>query len=606
MCPDYDDFGNVIGIDRGGTAADMTYGYDLLHGWVKEITSTGGFEQRLYREDNTGTKLYNGSISAMTWKVPGQNYERRYDYTYDGMNRLIEGAYSHLPVFTPLPGIISSTGEEILAIGESSPQSLIPVIDGPGELVGPININAADQYTERIAYDKNSNITSLERYGMNNQRHYSLIDSLVITRNGNQLKTIEDHAEKHLTYTGASDFYDGYTYDTEYYYNANGALESDINRDIDLIQYDDLGNTRCIYYFEHDQIEYVYAADGTKLRIIHRPASSTALTDSIDYVGNLILKNGQPSMYLFDGGYATFNTNGAVNGWHYYIQDYMGNNRMVVNKNGTKEQITHYYPYGGVIGDISTNESLQAYKFEGKELDRTFGLDNYDIHARQYFAMMPTWDRIDPLAEKYYEISPYVYCAGNPVNLGDYNGNILQLLGDSIAISAAQNEIQSIVGQDYQVSISKDGIVSIPGIENHETVAGQKLSTIIEDPETTTINLVENSSTIFIGEAETATIDMADIDALGEGVAIDSHSAFMHELNEQFLIQVKGINVNAAHRSSRMLESRMKGGIIDASNFEPAGHLQVTVQQPGGLLHQAKILHTNGTIFKVERKIIGK
>ena len=117
-----------------------------------------------------------------------------------------------------------------------------------------------------------------------------------------------------------------------------------------------------------------------------------------------------------------WNTNGTVNGWHYYIQDYMGNNRMVVNKNGVTEQVTHYYPYGGVIGDISTNESVQKYKFEGKELDRTFGLDNYDIHARQYFAMMPTWDRIDPLAEKYYGISPYAYCGGDPINLGDYNG----------------------------------------------------------------------------------------------------------------------------------------------------------------------------------------
>ena len=141
-----------------------------------------------------------------------------------------------------------------------------------------------------------------------------------------------------------------------------------------------------------------------------------------DNLCNLILKNGQPSMYLFEGGYASFNSNGAVNGWHYYISDYMGNNRMVVNKNGTTEQITHFYPYGGVIGDISTNESVQKYKFEGKELDRTFGLDNYDIHARQYFAMAPMWDRIDPLAEDTPQFSPYSYCMGNPVNLGDYNG----------------------------------------------------------------------------------------------------------------------------------------------------------------------------------------
>ena len=173
---------------------------------------------------------------------------------------------------------------------------------------------------------------------------------------------------------------------------------------------------------DHSNIEYIYAADGTKLRTIHRPSSSSALTDSIDYIGNLILKNGQPSMYLFDGGYASFNSNGAINGWHYFIQDYMGNNRMVVNKNGTNEQVTHYYPYGGVIGDISTNENVRKYKFEGKELDRTFGLDNYDIHARQYFAMMPSWDRIDPLAEDSPQFSPYGYCMGDPVNFGDYNG----------------------------------------------------------------------------------------------------------------------------------------------------------------------------------------
>lgn len=110
-------------------------------------------------------------------------------------------------------------GNEPLAMGgtegEAMPLGLIPVIDGPGNPVLP-DYNAADRYTERISYDKNSNITSLERYGMNNQRQYGQIDSLVITRNGNQLKAIEDYTEKHLTYTGASDFYDGCTYSNEY------------------------------------------------------------------------------------------------------------------------------------------------------------------------------------------------------------------------------------------------------------------------------------------------------------------------------------------------------------------------------------------------------
>lgn len=133
-------------------------------------------------------------------------------------------------------------GNEPLAMGgtegETMPLGLIPVIDGPGNPVLPDD-NGSDRYTERISYDKNSNITSIERYGMNNQRQYGQIDSLVISRTGNQLKAIEDYAERRLTYTGASDFYDGYTYNNEYSYNANGSLESDINRDIDLIQYDE-------------------------------------------------------------------------------------------------------------------------------------------------------------------------------------------------------------------------------------------------------------------------------------------------------------------------------------------------------------------------------
>ena len=137
-----------------------------------------------------------------------------------------------------------------------------------------------------------------------------------------------------------------------------------------------------------------------------------------------------------------WNTNGTVNGWHYYIQDYMGNNRMVVNKNGVTEQVTHYYPYGGVIGDISTNESVQKYKFEGKELDRTFGLDNYDIHARQYFAMAPMWDRIDPLTEDNPQFSPYSYCMGDPVNFGDYNGM------DTLQFNSQGELVNTLINQD--------------------------------------------------------------------------------------------------------------------------------------------------------------
>ena len=44
---------------------------------------------------------------------------------------------------------------------------------------------------------------------------------------------------------------------------------------------------------------------------------------------------------------------------------------------GEVEQVNHYYPYGGIMAE-STNESVQRYKYNGKELDRMHGLDWYE------------------------------------------------------------------------------------------------------------------------------------------------------------------------------------------------------------------------------------
>lgn len=45
-----------------------------------------------------------------------------------------------------------------------------------------------------------------------------------------------------------------------------------------------------------------------------------------------------------------------------------------------------------------------------------------DYGDRQYYAPLLTWDRVDPLCEKYYHISPYAYCGNNPVNAIDKEG----------------------------------------------------------------------------------------------------------------------------------------------------------------------------------------
>ncbi len=93
--------------------------------------------------------------------------------------------------------------------------------------------------------------------------------------------------------------------------------------------------------------------------------------------------------------------------------------RIVANQNGEVEQVNHYYPYGGLMGE-STNSDAQPYKYNGKELDRHHGLDWFDYGARWYNGI--SWMTPDPLAEKYYSTSPYVYCLGNPIKYIDPDG----------------------------------------------------------------------------------------------------------------------------------------------------------------------------------------
>ena len=159
-------------------------------------------------------------------------------------------------------------------------------------------------------------------------------------------------------------------------------------------------------------ITYTYAADGTKLRTVHKSGSTTTTTD---YCGNVIYENGVQKLLLTEEGYVTL----ADKKYHYYLKDHQGNNRVVVSQTGAVEETNHYYPFGGLFASTS---SVQPYKYNGKELDTTKGLNLYDYGARMYDPTLGRFTTMDPMAEKYYSVSPYAYCGNNPVNRTDPTG----------------------------------------------------------------------------------------------------------------------------------------------------------------------------------------
>lgn len=75
-----------------------------------------------------------------------------------------------------------------------------------------------------------------------------------------------------------------------------------------------------------------------------------------------------------------------------------------------------------VIPEKPDPSDWQPFRFGGKENLGSVGLNLLDFGARMFSPSAMRWTTMDPMAEKYYDISPYVYCAGNPVFYFDPDG----------------------------------------------------------------------------------------------------------------------------------------------------------------------------------------
>ena len=438
---EYDALNRLAKIIRPKEVGPVTFDYDV-HGWPTKI-ETKSYKEYLFYADGPGTPCYNGNISSQKWTNSNYTPQRSYNFIYDNVNRLTKAEYS----------------------------------EGDG------TSDATGHYDEGVAYDMNGNITALQRHGLRQDGTYGLIDDLKVTLSGNQLSSVTDAAGT-IIREGALDFSTAKDGKALYRYNASGALSGDTGRGITNIEYDDNLNPVRIQFDNGSVTKYVYSADGAKLRVIHYTAmpnisvadgetheltkAEIQAVDSIDYLlgGNLVVKNGRIDKYLLGEGYCDTSAPHCCitpptlilptedkpltkeqeeynkkleEDWKkkikeesskdyfvffFYNSDHLGNNHEMVDNYGTVRQVVNYYPFGTPYCDATSSlyAGQQPYKFNSKEFDTTHGLNTYDYGARQYNSILPSWDRLDPLCEKYYSISPYAYCHDNPVNTTDPDG----------------------------------------------------------------------------------------------------------------------------------------------------------------------------------------
>ena len=176
---------------------------------------------------------------------------------------------------------------------------------------------------------------------------------------------------------------------------------------------------------------YSYLSDGTKTKALN--ASSVGY----DYAGSFTYSHASNGAKTLEsvafGGGRIRRTGSNAYAVDYHITDHLGSVRAIVNASGTVVEQNDYYPFGKRHPNGLTQLAANRWRFSGKEeQDAAFGIAYSDFGAR-FYDRSAAWTTIDPMAEKYYPVSPYVYCNNNPIREIDPSGKNPFVLGGAAA-----------------------------------------------------------------------------------------------------------------------------------------------------------------------------
>ncbi|WP_344702943.1 RHS repeat-associated core domain-containing protein, partial [Prevotella corporis] len=104
----------------------------------------------------------------------------------------------------------------------------------------------------------------------------------------------------------------------------------------------------------------------------------------------------------------------------FYHSDHLGSTSYITDDHANITQYDAYLPYGELLVDEHSSSEDLPYKFNGKELDEETGL--YYYGARYMDPKISMWLGVDPLMEKYTNVSGYVFCHSNPIVRIDRDG----------------------------------------------------------------------------------------------------------------------------------------------------------------------------------------
>ena len=226
--------------------------------------------------------------------------------------------------------------------------------------------------TNGISYDANGNVLAMTRQGMRQGSNmaptqYGVIDQISYEYEGNRVQSVSDAQGQGNADTG--DFRDRNS-GTDYEYYSDGSLKLDRNKQVERIEYNHLGLVTRILLSGGREVQQVYDAAGIKL--YKRLLQNGIEQERMDYVGDVLYRNGVPFSIATDEGRVIFKL-GDVSKYlyEYHYRDMQGNLRVAYRQQGWPDQLARISMEPGlapaeeqVSGELKRWRSNQA-AYEG-------------------------------------------------------------------------------------------------------------------------------------------------------------------------------------------------------------------------------------------------
>ena len=290
------------------------------------------------------------------------------------------------------------------------------------------------RFKESMGCDIMGNIRTLTR-----QTPLGDVNVLSFEYTGNHFKSSYDHSSSRWP-DAYSFLYHSWEPEGAFGYDDNGNETRNLAQNVEYAHYNNHNLPDSVCFPGGNTLLLDYLSDGRRVRT-NTKTYRTALIVPLDDLqllsdpsseteevrdGDFLFRDGRLSRLETPGGYVSLrnDTTGEkrIRGY-YYIKDYLGSVRLTCDyETGEVLQSMEYLPSGAIFR--RTGYDIQNRRFCGKEELSMHGFNMYDSGARLQYTLVPRFSTMDPLLEKYYDISPYVYCANNPVRFIDPTGMI--------------------------------------------------------------------------------------------------------------------------------------------------------------------------------------